>query len=129
MPDLSKFFAQALLLLQALVAGGVIKSQSGVEITAIVSDLEAVVNAAKNPGPDIANQVASLLAELKNDGVIGGTVVDQLAQAATQFGAFVKDIQSGQVGVIDSHKSLAGVEGCYAFIPYGGAAAQSLGLS
>lgn len=127
MDQLAQIFQRLAALLGALVAGGIIKTSSGTQITGILADVEAVISGAQNPNADLIGKVATLLADLKVDNVISGQFVDDLAQGLTKFGAFVHDVQTGQVAVIDDKARLAGVEGLYVFVPAGSDIAHAIG--
>lgn len=127
MDQLAQIFQRLAALLGALVAGGIIKTSSGTQITGILADVEAVISGAQNPNADLIGKVATLLADLKVDNMISGQFVDDLAQGLTKFGAFVHDVQTGQVAVIDDKAKLAGVEGLYVFVPSGSDVAHTIG--
>lgn len=127
MDQVLSFLQKAAGLLGALVAGGIIKSNSGTQIAGILADLQSVISGAQNPSTELIVSVTNLLNDLKVDNVISGTFVDEIAQGLTKFGAFVHDVQTGQVAVIDDKAKLAGVEGLYAFIPAGSEVAHSIG--
>lgn len=127
MDQVLSFLTRAAALLNALVAGGIIKSNSGVQIAGILADVESVIKGAANPTSELVTSVANLLGDLKVDGVISGTFVDETAQGLTKFSAFVHNVQTGQVAVIDDKAHLAGVAGLYAFIPLNSEVAHSIG--
>ncbi len=126
-PDILAFFGKAEALLQALIAGGVLKSTSGTDIATILADVTAVIAGTQQPSAALATEVAKLLSDLGTDGVIQGTLVNELAAAATKFASFVSDIQSGQAGLLGTG-TLMGVHGTYQFIPDGSSVAKSEGM-
>lgn len=125
-PDLLAFFQKAYALLQALIAGGIMKASSGTQIAAILNDITLVISGTKDPSAELATAIAKLLADLGTDGVIQGALVTDLTNAATKFASFISDIQSGQVGILGSG-TIAGVHGSYQFIPDGGPIAKAEG--
>ncbi len=126
-PDILAFFSKASALLNALIAGGVVKTNSGTEIATILADVTAVIAGTQQPTAQLADQVSKLLVDLGTDGVIQGTLVTTLTNAATKFAAFVSDVQSGQAGLLGTG-DLLGKHGSYLFVADGGPAAANLGL-
>lgn len=126
-PDVLGFFAKAEALLQALIAGGVIKTSSGTQVATILGDVTAVVSGAQQPSTALVGDLSKLLTDLGTDGVINGSLVTEITAAATKFAAVVSDIQGGQAGLLGTG-DLVGKHGSYLFVADGGAAAQALGL-
>lgn len=122
------YLEKALALLQVLEATGVVKTPDAQTITTLVTDIEGVIASTNAPTTALIERITQLLTDLQKLGIIGGTVVTTIASGLLQFSAFVSDIKSGQVGIIKSHTALDGVEGLYCFVPYGGPAAEALGL-
>ena len=127
MTNVLDFLARAEALLQALIAGGVVKTSSGTEIAGILASVTAVIQGAQNPSPALVGEVTTLLNELKVDNVISGQFVDELTAGLTKFASFVADVQNNQVAVIET-KELFGVPGMFAFVPNASPQGQSLGL-
>ena len=127
MTNVLDFLARAEALLQALIAGGVVKTNSGTEIAGILGAVTGVIQGAQNPTPALIGEVTTLLNDLKVDNVISGQFVDDLTAGLTKFASFVADVQNHQVAVIET-KALFGVPGMYAFIPNASPQGQSLGL-
>lgn len=125
--DLLKYFGQAQLLLSALTAAGILKSNSGTEISAVIGDLENVAKNVNPPTPELAQNVAQLLNDLSADGVLQGTVVAQISTGLSKFTALVHDIQSGQSIILDDHVPFAGVECIAILAPPNSDQAKSLG--
>lgn len=125
--DLETFFAKAAALLQALIAGGIVKTSSGTEIATILADVTAIVQGSQQPTAELATQVEQLLKDLGTDGVIQGKLVNDLASAAAKFAAVVNDIQTGQAALLGTG-DLCGKHGSYLFVADGGPAAGALGL-
>lgn len=125
--DLSKFFSQASLLLQALIVGGVIKTNSGTEIATILADVQGVVAGTQQPTSQLATTVVKLLGDLGADGVIQGQVINDLSGAASKFAAVENDVVTGQAALLGTG-DLFGKHGSYVFVADGGPAAASLGL-
>ncbi len=127
MTNVLDFLARAEALLQALIAGGVVKTNSGTQIATILGAVTAVIQGAQNPSPQLVGEVTGLLNDLKVDNVISGQFVDDLTAGLAKFASFVADVQNHQVAVIET-KELFGVPGIYAFIPSASPQGQSLGL-
>lgn len=116
MKDVTTFLGRILPVLQMLVAGGIIKSSSGIEITNLIGDVQAVINGAQNPSVDLISQVEQLLKDLQADGILQGKFIDELNTDMAQFATFAKAIQSAQAG-IGPKETLLGVAGSWVFIP------------
>lgn len=130
MPDnVLTYFAQALSVLNALVAGGIVKTSSGIVLTSLLGDVSAVVSGARNPSVDEVALIAKLFADLKADNILGGAFVDQLSVGLTQFHSFVANIQNNQVAIARGNTSCLGVRGAWAFIPALSDQGKSLGMS
>lgn len=127
MNDLLSFFAKAEALLQALIAGGVVKTSSGTEIATILADVTAIVQGAQQPTAALATQVEQLLKDLGTDGIVQGQLVNDLTAAAAKFAAVENDVTSGQAALLGTGE-LFGKHGSYLFVADGGPAAASLGL-
>lgn len=113
------FFGKAEALLQALIAGGIIKSSSGIVIGTLLGDVAAVVKGAQNPTPQLTTQVEQLLGDLKVNGILEGKFIDELNADLGKFATFAKAIQStpiGQAG-IGPREVLLGVPGSWVYIP------------
>ncbi len=126
-PDILGFFTKAAALLNALIAGGVVKSSSGTEIATILSDVTAVISGAQQPTSALTGELSKLLTDLGTDGVIQGSLVTEITNAATKFAAVQNDIEQGQAALLGTG-DLFGKHGSYLFVADGGPAASSLGL-
>jgi len=87
-------------------ATGIVKTSTGVAVTTIASDAAALA-AGSATTPDAVANITQLLTDLKAQGVVGGTAMDQ----ALNIAAVVKDYTSGQVAVLDSNFTALGVPG------------------
>lgn len=119
MQDVLNFFNRVLPILQALVVGGIIKSNSGIVIANLIADIEGVIKGAQNPSTALIGQVEALLNDLKIGGILQGQFIDALDSDLVQFGTFTKAIQSQPIGQpgIGPKEKLLGVEGSWVFIP------------
>lgn len=126
--DILNVFPKIVAFLNALIAGGVVKSSSGLELATILADLQAVITGSQNPSTQLIAQVQQLITDLTADGLIGGQFVEQLAAGLGQFKSFVSNVQSNQVAVIKTAE-LFGVPGMYAFVPNASEQGKSLGLA
>ena len=117
MNDVLSYFGKAELLLQALVAGGIIKSSSGIEIATLLADVQGVVKGVQHPTPDLVGQVQTLLNDLKVNGIIQGQFIDQLDAEMGKVHTFLAAIHSTppQAG-IGPREVLDGVPGSWVFI-------------
>lgn len=119
MQDVLNFFNRVLPILQALVVGGIIKSNSGIVIANLIADVETVIKGAQNPSTALVGQVEALLNDLKVGGILQGQFINELDAALVQFGTFTKAISSAPIGQpgIGPKERLFGVEGSWVFIP------------
>jgi hypothetical protein len=126
--DIENAFPRVIALLNALVAGGLVKSSSGIVIANLLGDLEAVIAGAQKPSTDLIANVETLLSDLTKDGILQGQFVVDAAQGLANVKAFVADVQNNQVAIIRV-ASLFGVHGSYAFIPDESDQGKTLGLA
>jgi len=127
MIEVLAFLTRAGALLEALIAGGIVRTSSGTEIAGILAAVTGVIQGAQNPTPALVGQVMTLLSELKVDNVISGSFVDTLTAGLTKFASFVSDVKSEQVAIIKDGP-LFGVPGAYAYIPSNSPQGVSLGM-
>jgi hypothetical protein len=125
--DIENAFPRVIALLNALVAGNVVKSSSGIVIANLLGDLEAVIAGAQKPSTDLIGNVETLLSDLTKDGIMQGQFIEAAAKGLSDVKAFVADVQNNQVAIIRV-ASLFGVHGSYAFIPDESDQGKSLGL-
>lgn len=87
-------------------AVGVVKTSSGVDLATLAADAAALAQGGQ-PAPTTIAGIEQLLTDLKTQGVVGGTAMDQ----AVKMIQVVKDYTSGQVALLDSNFTALGVPG------------------